>query len=361
MGLTKREVLIADITIIFAYSIVLPIVLYDVSLETMAFVATIVGSPTYLLIAFFTIRGPTPESSKVLRDYERWVVEPVILPILIFVCGNLSALAYFQSLKSGSAISVALDLTTGGVAGLLALVMVFDISAGARGKWKVKWGAPIFELKRFFRWFANKLHLGREESDWIKDFDANLSPVLDSQPARPVPFKNLQKAMDNVPNTPWGHEVERRILKGIDYIHSDFTQQSSDGERAYLATLVRIIKRAGEGDTQVKVAIKQQFTRLSENLYTNRDGLRRNANFIFLLEWLHDYDSDYLLKLVNDAIQKWSNEDFADGFKNLGLESLKHDKPALAMAIKAELYDLAKSGVEENSRRRATDWYGRMG
>lgn len=105
-------------------------------------------------------------------------------------------------------------------------------------------------------------------------------------------------------NSVWSDETKGRIVKVLKYIPKELSDDPNID--SYLRFLGMIINRHGEHTISM---VKERFLVALENLY-NDPSFETNIKTVILLQKLHGYSEDYIMKLVDDAVYWWSDSRF---------------------------------------------------
>lgn len=102
----------------------------------------------------------------------------------------------------------------------------------------------------------------------------------------------------------WSDEVEDRIIRILRYIPERLSKDPNIDD--YLQFLKMIINRHGQHTVAM---IREKFSDELEQLY-NDPKSEKNPMFLSILQKLHNYGEDFLMKLVDDAAYQWSDKKF---------------------------------------------------
>lgn len=114
------------------------------------------------------------------------------------------------------------------------------------------------------------------------------------------------------------NEVKDRIEKVLEYI---IPKKLSDEPHVlnYLQYLAMIINRYGEHTIST---VKEKWLEELEYMY-NDPKYETSCNFLGMVQELHGYGEDYMMKLIDDSVIRWSDERFQNLANNIEFWELK--------------------------------------
>lgn len=119
-------------------------------------------------------------------------------------------------------------------------------------------------------------------------------------------------------NFEWSNELKDRIAKVLEHIPKKLSNDPNIDW--YLQYLGMIINRHGEHTISM---IKEKFLDELENSY-NDPKYETNSKILSVLQKLHEYSESYLMKLIDDAVYKWSDKRFDVLGNNIEFWELKN-------------------------------------
>lgn len=120
----------------------------------------------------------------------------------------------------------------------------------------------------------------------------------------------------------WNNEVKDRIMSVLEDIPKSLSEEPNINY--YLQFLGMMIHRYGNTIS----IIKEKFLHELENLYDDIK-FETNGQVLSLLQELHEYNEQYMMQLINDAITRWSDQRFQSLGGSIELWELKRkDKEA---------------------------------
>jgi len=111
----------------------------------------------------------------------------------------------------------------------------------------------------------------------------------------------------------WNNEVSIRITEVLNYVPNNLSGDSLVVH--YVSWLKKIVNSYGK---QTIPVVKEKFLTELETMYENPESIvnprpiETNRDIIYLLIEFHEYDKEYLMRLVNDATNRWSDPRFQD-------------------------------------------------
>jgi hypothetical protein len=157
----------------------------------------------------------------------------------------------------------------------------------------------IFDLKRF-----------------KSDLDA-LERIPDKETMQKF-LENLRNRVHSeLPYEPLANEIRKEIYRLIDFLNlkiseKDFTQRCLD------FLLVLLLRR----DNKIQARISKIFLDKIEAMYPTLNT-EQKCYALSILQRIHNYDYEYLRKLIEDAIEKWSDEEFAKLYRNISVNEIE--------------------------------------
>jgi hypothetical protein len=149
----------------------------------------------------------------------------------------------------------------------------------------------------------------------------------------------------------WNDETRMRVIKVLDYIPEKLSEDPNIDY--YLHFIGLIIHKDIE---QIKNSVKEKFLEELEKLYDD-PRYETNKQILNLLQKIHEYSEDYMMKLIDEAgsIVKWSDQRFQVQALDIQLWELRNrDQNAYDRVLKhlrRKMNDAEKNNDEKNYER----------
>jgi hypothetical protein len=131
------------------------------------------------------------------------------------------------------------------------------------------------------------------------------------------------KLQDLCDDAVWNDETRIRVIKVLDYIPDKL---SEDPNIDYYLNFIKLIIHKDK--EQIKNSVKEKFLEELEKVY-NDPRYETNKQILNLLQKLHEYSEDYMVRLIDEAssIVKWSDQRFQVQALDIQLWELKNRDP----------------------------------
>lgn len=159
----------------------------------------------------------------------------------------------------------------------------------------------------------NELSSGKPECD-LASFDRSFKALQEvSEPrAKATMLDHFQPKLRSLCYDYYWKEVESRIKEVLKYMPKSLS--NNPHALNYLQYLAMIVNRYGEHTID---AIREKWLEELEHLYKD-SKYETNSTLLDILQELHQYSKEYLMKLINDSSTKWSDSRFQDLANQIG-------------------------------------------
>jgi len=114
----------------------------------------------------------------------------------------------------------------------------------------------------------------------------------------------------------WTEDLRKSILELMNLLSSELKADNEDLRERSMDMLSIIVNRA---DKTTIEKIKSDFLDTLDRLYQN-PKVKKSSDLIKLLQALHYDEPDYIKKMIEDAIEKWSKEDFDTRYHDIEMD-----------------------------------------
>ena len=132
-------------------------------------------------------------------------------------------------------------------------------------------------------------------------------------------FDEIRNRLPDLPideYEPWSDDLKKTIFELTDLLRKEFAMGDEERRKRIVSMLNIIVHRA---DTETREKIKHDFLEILENLYEN-PNVKKSSDLIKVLQALHDYESSYIMKMIKDAIESWTKEDFDSRYNDIEID-----------------------------------------
>jgi hypothetical protein len=165
----------------------------------------------------------------------------------------------------------------------------------------------------YAEWESRKQLIADRKSSYLntmKSFDNSFQGLRkatqpETREIRLDDFENWLRVICN--DFVWDNEVGNRITEVLKYIPDKLSDDSLVDH--YVSWLKMIINGHSKHTAPM---IKEKFLTELEKIYDSPKLVKTDHDVIYILIRLHEYDGEYLIRLVNDAANRWSDIRFIE-------------------------------------------------
>jgi hypothetical protein len=114
----------------------------------------------------------------------------------------------------------------------------------------------------------------------------------------------------------WTDDLRGTILELTNLLLKEFKTGNEELRKRIMDMLCIIAYRA---DKETLEKIRHDFLEIFERLYVDPE-VKKSSDLIKLLQVLHCYEPDYIKKMIKDAIEQWSKEDFDSRYRDIEID-----------------------------------------
>ena len=114
----------------------------------------------------------------------------------------------------------------------------------------------------------------------------------------------------------WTDDLRKAVRELTDLLLKEVKAGNEDLRRRIIDMLYIISHRA---DKETLEKIKHDFLDMFERLYADPE-VKKSSDLIRLLQILHYYEPEYIKKMIKDAIEQWSKEDFDSRYRDIEID-----------------------------------------
>jgi hypothetical protein len=200
------------------------------------------------------------------------------------------------------------------------------------------WAMGLSEISKqeIFKSFAP-----REERKFdLEDFRIRISElgIVEEERTRKMLIEELRDILTNLPlnhSDAWTDDLRKPVFELLDILQKEI-QTDGDLKNRILNMLSVIAYRA---DDKTLKKMEHDLLGILEESYAKK-SMRKTSDLIHLLQVLHNYDPDYMDKMIKDALENWDINDFANRLNDI--EVGKHLSGHIDRKRELRLYVLKK-------------------
>ncbi len=147
--------------------------------------------------------------------------------------------------------------------------------------------------------------------------------------------------------TAWSEEVRSRLAGFIGYAQIALRLSDPAQKERCLRWLDTIFLKADKGDRLVVKLIREGCTDVIDSLYRQRE-FAMNPQVVDLLQRLHEYDEVYMYGLIDDALNKWTDERFRQMRSAILLSEVKVRNDAAFQRMRQRLIGVRNNAVKDS-------------
>ena len=142
---------------------------------------------------------------------------------------------------------------------------------------------------------------------------------IDEPETEKIIFDELRNSLTDLPYDhveKWTDDLRKTLVELTDLLLKEFKTDNEDLRKKVMDMLWIITHRA---DKETLEKIKHDFLGIFEKLYAD-PKVKKSSYLIKLLQALHYYEPEYIKKMIEDAVEHWSKEDFDSRYRDIEID-----------------------------------------
>lgn len=183
----------------------------------------------------------------------------------------------------------------------------------------------------------------------VEDFETDLD-ILKNINEIETKSMFLKGIRDRIPDLP--HELTSDLRESlIKFLGVLKREIEDDTLRGQCLNILRVISSNYKEDRNIMIKIKELFLERLDELYENLT-IDQKSDALLIFQIIHKYELDFMRKLIRDAIEKWSDEEFDRLSDKIGFYELFRSHSGIKKDLRKELWKLrSESKLGRNSTR----------